>query len=109
MLTDQRTKFDVPADVAYFNTAYFGPRLHSVATAAADTIGLTGRPWEVGPAMFFDPVEELRREVATTLNADADGVALIPGISYGASTAIAKQAHRSRLRPPRNRSAHRQS
>ena len=87
MLTDQRTKFDVPADVAYFNTAYFGPRLHSVATAAADTIGLTGRPWEVGPAMFFDPVEDLRREVATTLNADADGVALIPGISYGASTA----------------------
>ncbi len=87
MLTDQNAQFDVPADIAYFNTAYFGPRLHTVATAAVDTIGLTGRPWDVGPALFFDPVEDLRRAVAETLNADADGVALIPGISYGAGTA----------------------
>lgn len=89
MLANQSHLFDVPADVAYFNTAYFGPRLHSVADAAAQAVALTGRPWEVGADLFFDPVERLRDEVASLLNADADGVALIAAISYGAGTAAA--------------------
>lgn len=87
MLSNQSPLFDVPSDVAYFNTAYFGPRLHSVAEAAAAAVALTGRPWEVGPDRFFDPVEQLRSEVATVLNGDAEGVALIAAISYGAGTA----------------------
>ena len=87
MLTDQRHLFDVPAEIAYFNTAYFGPRLHSVNDAALAAVGLTGRPWEVPADLFFDPVDDLRRKVAAALGGDADGVAMIPGISYGATTA----------------------
>ena len=87
MLRDQSHLFDVPADVTYLNSAYFGPRLHSVAKAGEDSVALTGRPWEVAPEAFFEPVENLRRLVARTFNADAEGVALIPGISYGAGTA----------------------
>lgn len=89
MLTNQSHLFDVPPDVAYFNTSYFGPRLKSVNDAAAAAVGQTGRPWEVGPDLFFDPVERLRSQVATVLNGDADGVALIAAISYGAGTAAA--------------------
>lgn len=92
MLGNQSELFDVPDDVAYFNTAYFGPRLHSVAEAAAQAVSLTGRPWEVGADLFFDPVEQLRSQVAILLNADAEGVALIPGISYGSGTAAANLA-----------------
>jgi len=87
MLTNERHLFDVPSDIAYFNTAYFGPRLHSVNDAAISAVGLTARPWDVESDLFFDPVDRLREGVATALGGDADGVAMIPGVSYGASTA----------------------
>ncbi len=89
MLADQRQLFDVPDDVAYLNSAYFGPRLKSVAAAGEDAIRLTGTPWQVGPPAFFEPVERLRSTVGELLGDDADGVALIPGISYGIGVAAA--------------------
>jgi selenocysteine lyase/cysteine desulfurase len=89
MLSDQSHLFDVPDDVTYLNSAYFGPRLHSVGRAAADSVALTGRPWEVAPQQFFEPVERLRGLVASAMNADAEGIAIIPGISYGAGVAAA--------------------
>jgi selenocysteine lyase/cysteine desulfurase len=89
MLPDQSHLFDVPSEVTYLNSAFFGPRLHSVSRAAADSVALTGRPWEVDPSHFFEPVEELRRLVAAAMNADTEGVALIPGVSYGAGVAAA--------------------
>jgi selenocysteine lyase/cysteine desulfurase len=88
MLGDQTHLFDVPNDVTYLNSAYFGPRLTSVAEAGTQALALTGKPWEVGSDLFFGPVERLRDAVAHAMNADAHGVALIPGISYGAGTAI---------------------
>jgi selenocysteine lyase/cysteine desulfurase len=89
MLPDQSHLFDVPDDVTYLNSAYFGPRLHSVGQAAAESVAQTARPWEVTPQHFFEPVERLRGLVASAMNADAEGVALIPGISYGAGVAAA--------------------
>ncbi|MEN8040121.1 MAG: aminotransferase class V-fold PLP-dependent enzyme [Actinomycetota bacterium] len=89
MLTDQRHLFDVPDDVAYLNAAFFGPRLKAVAAAGEDAIGLTGTPWHVGPSHFFEPVEYLRSAVGKLFGGDADGVALIPGISYGIGVAAA--------------------
>ena len=89
MLTDQRHLFDVPDDIAYLNAAFFGPRLRSVTQAGDDAIRLTGTPWQVGPSLFFDPVERLRRTVGSLLGDTADGVALIPGISYGIAVAAA--------------------
>lgn len=89
MLTDQRHLFDVPNDVAYFNSAYFGPRLRSVTEAGEASVGLTGTPWNVGPEAFFDPVERLRSTVGALFGDNAEGVALIPGISYGIGVAVA--------------------
>jgi len=89
MLTDQRHLFDVPDDVAYLNSAYYGPRLTTVAQAGKDAIRLTGTPWQVNPSHFFDPVEQLRATVGSLLGDGADGVALIPGISYGIAVAAA--------------------
>lgn len=89
MLSDQSHLFDVPEGVTFLNTAYMGPRLLSVAAAATEAVALTGRGWDVRPHMFFDPVERLRQSVALALNGDADGVALIPAVSYGAGTAAA--------------------
>ncbi len=89
MLTNQRHLFDVPDDVAYLNSAFFGPRLRTVAQAGNDAIRLTGTPWRVDPSHFFEPVERLRATVGSLLGDTADGVALIPGISYGIAVAAA--------------------
>jgi selenocysteine lyase/cysteine desulfurase len=89
MLSDQRHLFDVPDDVAYMNSAYFGPRLRSVAEAGMGAMGLTGTPWNVGPSHFFEPVERLRSTVGALFGDNADSVALIPGVSYGMGVAAA--------------------
>jgi selenocysteine lyase/cysteine desulfurase len=92
VLANQRYLFDVPDDVAYMNSAYFGPRLKDVAKAGAAAMQLTGTPWRVGPADFFEPVERLRSTVGALLGDSADSIALIPGISYGIGVAAATLA-----------------
>jgi selenocysteine lyase/cysteine desulfurase len=92
MLSDQRHLFDVPDDVAYMNSAYFGPRLKSVAEAGEGAMQLTGTPWKVGPSDFFEPVERLRSTVGALLGDTADSIALIPGVSYGIGIAAATLA-----------------
>jgi len=87
LLPDQRPLFDVPDDVAYFNSAYFGPRLKSVTAAGEAAIGLTGEPWNVGASEFFEPVERLRATVGSLFGDSGEGVALIPAISYGIGVA----------------------
>ncbi len=89
MLSDQRHLFDVPDDVAYMNSAFFGPRLKSVTEAGEGAVHLTGTPWQVGPSHFFEPVERLRSNVGALFGDTADSIALIPGISYGISVAAA--------------------
>ena len=89
MLVDQRHLFDVPDDVAYLNSAFFGPRLRTVTAAGHDAMDLTATPWDVGPPEFFDPPEHLRSTVGRLLGDDAEGVALIPAISYGIGVAAA--------------------
>ncbi len=92
MLKDQRHLFDVPDDVAYLNSAYFGPRLKAVTAAGREAIDLTATPWDVGPPKFFEPVEHLRSTVGGLLGDDGEGVALIPAISYGIGVATANLA-----------------
>ncbi len=87
MLNDQRHLFDVPSDVAYLNSAYFGPRLKTVTAAGRAAIDRTATPWNVSPPDFFDPVDHLRATVGRLLGDDGEGVAIIPSISYGIGVA----------------------
>jgi selenocysteine lyase/cysteine desulfurase len=89
MLPDQRYLFDVPDDVAYLNSAYFGPRLRTVTTAGEEAIELTATPWSVGPTDFIEPVERLRSTVGALFYDSGEGVAIIPGVSYGIGVAAA--------------------
>lgn len=85
----QRHLFDLPDDVAYLNAAYLGPLPRAAAEAGRAGIDLKLRPWSVRPGDFFEPVDELRRLVATLIGADEDGIALAPSASYGLATAAA--------------------
>jgi selenocysteine lyase/cysteine desulfurase len=83
----QRHLFDLPRDVTYLNAAYLGPRLSTVAEAGRDALARTARPWEIVPAHFFSDAEVARERFASLVGGDADGVAIVPSVSYGIASA----------------------
>jgi len=86
-LGEQRAAFDVPTDVAYFNTANLSPLLHRVRDAGVEALVRRGTPWAISSEDWFTDVERLRVLVARLLAADAEGVALVPATSYGFAVA----------------------
>jgi selenocysteine lyase/cysteine desulfurase len=89
MLDSQRHLFDVPDDTAYLKSANIGPRLTAVTEAGHAAIALTGSPWSVTSEHFIEPVERLRSNVGSLMGGSSEGVAIIPGISYGIAVAAA--------------------
>ena len=91
-LGDQRDLFEVPDDIAYLNCAYMSPQLRSVREAGERAVGRKSRPWEITPKDFFEDSETIRGLFARLVGGDADGVAIIPSVSYGISVAAANVA-----------------
>ncbi|HEX2058415.1 MAG TPA: aminotransferase class V-fold PLP-dependent enzyme [Actinomycetota bacterium] len=86
-MQSQRSLFDIPGDVTYLNAAYLGPRLKSVDAAGRRALERTARPWEIFPEDFFSDAEVARDRFAALVGGDADGVALVPAVSYGIALA----------------------
>lgn len=86
-LGSQRQLFEVPEEVAYFNTANMSPLLLGVRAAGDAGLARRAAPWRVAAADWFADVERLRNAYARVLGCDADGVALIPATSYGLAVA----------------------
>ena len=82
-----RDAFDVPPEIAYFNTANMAPLLHSVRSAGAAALERRARPWTIGESDWFDEAERARALFGALVGADADGVALVPATSYGFAVA----------------------
>lgn len=94
-LEGQRAVFDMPGEVAYFNTANLSPLLHSVRSAGETALQRRARPWTITAQDWFTDVERLRSLFAALIGSSTDGVALIPATSYGfaiAANNIALQA-----------------
>ncbi|MQA12498.1 MAG: aminotransferase class V-fold PLP-dependent enzyme [Pseudonocardiaceae bacterium] len=87
MLSPQRHLFDVPEEIAYFNTANLAPHLHAVRAAGNAALDRRGRPWTITAQDWFTDVEQLRALFGQLVGADAEGVALIPATSYGFAVA----------------------
>ena len=87
LLPDQRHMFDIPREIAYLNCAYMSPLMHQVVSACDTGLRRKARPWTVTAEDFFKPAEEIRALFARLINADAEGVAIIPAVSYGISLA----------------------
>ena len=81
--TGRRAGFDVPADLAYFNTANLAPLLRSVSEAGQQALRSRGQPWAISPQDWFTDVETLRGQLGRLLGDTAEGVALVPSTSYG--------------------------
>ena len=86
-LQAQRELFDVPDEIAYFNTANLAPHLHAVRAAGEAALDRRGRPWTITPQDWFTDVEHLRGLFGRLVGSDAEGVALIPATSYGFTVA----------------------
>ncbi|WP_309238599.1 aminotransferase class V-fold PLP-dependent enzyme [Actinoplanes aureus] len=85
----QRDLFDVPDEVAYFNTASLSPSLHSVRAAGESALRRRAQPWEIGETDWFADVERLRTLAGRLVGGDAEGIALVPATSYGFAVAAA--------------------
>jgi selenocysteine lyase/cysteine desulfurase len=83
----QRQLFDIPAGVAYFNTASNSPLLNASRDRVLAAAGAKSHPWERQPADFFADAERIRGLAADLFGADADAWAIIPAASYGLSAA----------------------
>jgi selenocysteine lyase/cysteine desulfurase len=88
-LGDQRHLFEVPEGISYLNCAYMGPQLREAREVGVRSVGRKSRPWEIAPDDFFDEAEEARALFARLVGGDADGVALVPSVSYGMAVATA--------------------
>ena len=85
----QRHLFDIPDDVTYLNASYLTPQLRSRREAGERALDQADAPWTITTDDFFSPVERLRERFAEVIGADAEGVAIIPSVSYGAGIATA--------------------
>jgi selenocysteine lyase/cysteine desulfurase len=88
-LGSQRDLFEMPQDIAYLNCAYMSPQLRRAREIGEWAVSRKSRPWEVTPKDFFEDVEVVRTLFARLVGGDADGVAVVPSVSYGISVAAA--------------------
>lgn len=88
-LPSQRDHFDIPDGITYLNCAYMSPLLRSVCAAGEAGVRRKARPWQLRPADFFGESEELRTLFARLIGGDADGIAIIPSVSYAMAIAAA--------------------
>jgi len=87
LIDGQRAAFNVPADVAYFNTANLAPQLYSVRAAGEAALERRGRPWSISAADWFSDVERLRTLFGELTGTSGEGVAIVPATSYGFAVA----------------------
>lgn len=86
-MESQRRLFALPEEVAYLNCAYLSPQLHGVDAAGRAALDRVARPWEITPSDFFSDAEVARDRFARLIGGDAEGVAIVPSVSYGIALA----------------------
>ncbi len=87
VLPSQRHLFDIPDEVAYFNSAYVSPQLNESRARLLVAAREKSRPWERFAPDFFDDAETIRDLCGRIFGGDANGYAVVPAASYGLSTA----------------------
>jgi selenocysteine lyase/cysteine desulfurase len=87
LIPAQRDAFNVPEEIAYFNTASLAPQLRGVCEAGEAALESRGQPWLISASDWFTDVERLRSLFAQLIGASAEGVAIVPATSYGFAVA----------------------
>jgi selenocysteine lyase/cysteine desulfurase len=85
----ERDLFEIPQSVSYLNCANMSPQLRRVTQAGVAAVRAKASPWTLRAGDWFAPTERLRTLFAGIINADPDGVAIVPSVSYGIALAAA--------------------
>ena len=88
-IEDAKNLFQIPAGITYLNCANMAPQLRSITDAGMDAVRAKTTPWELSAPEWFSGAEELRNLAARLMGVESDGIALVPGASYGIATAAA--------------------
>jgi selenocysteine lyase/cysteine desulfurase len=88
-IASARSLFEIPDGVTYLNCANLAPQLRSITAIGIDAVRARATPWTIPFSAWFSQPEELRILAAKVMGVDADGVALVPSVSYGIATAAA--------------------
>jgi selenocysteine lyase/cysteine desulfurase len=90
MLSNQRSKFSLPANTIYLNCAYMSPLLKSVEKAGIEGIKRKRNPFSISTSDFFGDTEKVRAEFAKLIRApDKKQIVIIPSVSYGMANVVA--------------------
>jgi len=84
-----RELFQIPDGVTYLNCASMAPQLRSITAVGIDAVRAKETPWTLSAPDWFSGSEQLRALAAQIIGGDAEGVALVPSVSYGIATAAA--------------------
>jgi selenocysteine lyase/cysteine desulfurase len=84
-----RALFEIPDGVTYLNCANLAPQLRSMTAIGIEAVRAKATPWTLPSSAWFSRPEELRNLAAKVMGVDAEGVALVPSVSYGIATAAA--------------------
>ena len=87
MLACQRDAFEIPREVAYFDSAAYSPLPHGVRAAGEAGVLTKARPWETGRSEDGAWADRARAAAARLIGAAAGDVAVIGAVSYGVATA----------------------
>ncbi len=86
-ILNQRHRFQIPDDLAYFNCAYMSPLASEVLFAVEAGGALKSTPWMFQPQDFFLHSERARSAFADVARCSANDLALVPSASYGLAVA----------------------
>ena len=86
-IENARDLFEIPEDITYLNCANMAPQLRSVSEAGLRAVRAKKSPWKLAAPEWFSGAETLRELAARVLSVEGDGIALVPGVSYGIAIA----------------------
>lgn len=89
ILPPQRHLFEIPDHICYLNCSYLSPQLRSVREVGQNAITLKSHPWDITPEDFFENSEKARGLFARVCGGEANGVTILPSVSYGMAVAAA--------------------
>ena len=82
-MNPQRAMFNIPRNIAYLNTAYFGCFTNKTTEEAIKGAKIKSNPWDITIPDFFKEADIARGLFAKLINTEPNNIALIPSASYG--------------------------
>lgn len=89
ILEPQHSLFEIPDEVTFLNCSSLSPQLRSVTAAGMESVKSKISSWLITPPDWFTGPEHLRELAGRVMSSDAEGIALVPSVSYGIAIAAA--------------------